>query len=152
MSNRAIKNYQLITTLPKVDPATIDTNKWPLREADDDFNVPWWSELGEEGRAEYASAMDVIQSAEVKDDGSLVTPGRTFRFWTREKNYRPHLTRLDWTAPDGQTYAFTYEPDKKLRDLADIDPMAAAKELSRRFAVCATDPADRKSTRLNSSH
>src|SRR3546814_20752221 len=79
--------------------------------------------------------MDVIQSAEVKDDGSLVTPGRTFRFWTREKNYRPHLTRLDWTAPDGQTYAFTYEPDKKLRDLADIDPMAAAKELSRRFAV-----------------
>src|SRR3546814_14311336 len=57
MSNRAITNYQLITTLPKVDPATIDTNKWPLREADDDFNVPWWSELGEEGRAEYASAM-----------------------------------------------------------------------------------------------
>src|SRR3546814_20850593 len=85
--------------------------------------------------------MDVIHSAEVKDDGSLVTPGRTFRFWTREKNYRPHLTRLDWTAPDGHTYAFTYEPDNKLRDLADIDPMAAAQELSRRFAVCATDPA-----------
>src|SRR3546814_2851053 len=105
MSNRAITKYQLITTLPKVDPATIDTNKWPLREADDDFNVPWWSELGEEGRAEYASAMDVIQSAEVKADGSPVTQGRRFRFWTREKNYRPHLTIFAGTAKMGRANA-----------------------------------------------
>src|SRR3546814_17528646 len=29
----------------------------------------------------------------------------------------------------------------RLRDLADSDPLAAAKELSRRFVVCATDSA-----------
>ncbi len=141
MSMQAISIHQAVPVLPTVDPSTIDPNKWPLREADDFFYEPWWTDLGEDGRSEYAAAMDDIQSAEVKEDGTLVTSERTFRFWSREKNYRPYLTRLDWTAPDGQTYAFTYEPDKKLRDLADIDPMAAGKELSRRFAVGATDPA-----------
>src|SRR3546814_5121150 len=85
--------------------------------------------------------MDDIQSAKVQSDGSLVTSKRTFRFWAREKEYRPELTRPDWTAPDGQTYAFTYEPDMRLRDLSDSDPLAAAKELPRRIAVCATDSA-----------
>src|SRR3546814_4745942 len=82
-------------------------------------DLPWWQSLGDDGRDEYAAAMDDIQSAKVQSDGSLVTSKRTFRFWAREKEYRPELTRLDWTAPDGQTYAFTYEQDMRLRDLAD---------------------------------
>jgi hypothetical protein len=141
MSDHAVTNFQSVPNLPKIDPATIDTNKWPLREADEASNDEWWRGLGEDGRAEYAAAMDDIQLAEIGADGSLVTATRTFRFWSRQKNYRPYLTRLDWTSPDGQTYAFTYEPDMKLRDLADTDPFAAAKELSRRFVICATDPA-----------
>src|SRR3546814_8304285 len=46
----------------------------------------------------------------------------------------------DWSS-DVCSSDLTYEPDMRLRDLADSDPLAAAKELSRRFVVCATDSA-----------
>src|SRR3546814_5440716 len=98
MSKQAISKHQAVLTLPKVDPASIDIKSWPSRERDERSNDPWWQSLGDDGRDEYAAAMDDIQSAKVQSDGSLVTSKRTFRFWAREKEYRPELTRLDWTA------------------------------------------------------
>src|SRR3546814_20918569 len=85
MSKQAISKHQAVLTLPKVDPASIDIKSWPSRERDERSNDPWWQSLGDDGRDEYAAAMDDLQSAKVPSDGSLVTSKRKFRFWAREK-------------------------------------------------------------------
>src|SRR3546814_2463729 len=58
MSKQAISKHQAVLTLPKVDPASIDIKSWPSRERDERSNDPWWQSLGDDGRDEYAAAMD----------------------------------------------------------------------------------------------
>lgn len=109
----------------------IDMDLWPDLELTI-FEYDWREHLGDFEAREYITALDSLKTAEQNGSDAILSGSRSF---TLSFPCFDNLTRLDWIAPTGRTFAISFEKDLKLCNLAKREPLKAVREISKRFSL-----------------
>ena len=127
---------------------SIDMDMWPDLELTI-FEYDWREHLGDSEAREYITALDSLKTAELTGSGAILSGTRSF---TLSFPCFDNLTRLDWIAPTGKTFAIGFEDDLKLCELAKREPLKAVREISKRFSLALSKQESPEWPLLNEMH